>query len=110
MTTKTRKVAVDSEAKEYWSSYYKDSGYGELWVASIRKRLTAALAQKLPKTAKRASSQGPRIMPIATVIGEDGVSLEGLALYQAGKSRTVKAFVADFDHKGNILAFDVVDA
>lgn len=111
MTTKTlKKTAVDSEAAEFWTSYYKDSGYGALWVQSIRKRVSAALEQKAPKTAKKASGAEPRITPIATVVGENGVTLEGLAVYGQGDSRVVKAFVADFDHQGKILSFDAVDA
>lgn len=95
-----KKTAVDSVAEEYWRSYYADSGYGELWVRTIPKRIKASLE----KTAKVGGDL--QISPISTCIGKDGVSLEGLVVFPNGKK---KAFVADFDHSGKVLDLEALD-
>lgn len=106
--TKQRKVAVDSVAEEYWSEYYKDSGYGEQWVRKIPVRIKAELRKK---NASKALPGSPTIHPLATVITDDGVSLEGIAVFPGPEQkRKAKAFVVDFDHDGNVQSFDVVDA
>lgn len=112
MSTGIRKEAVDSVAEEYWQSYYSESGYGALWTRSIPKRVKAELDKQQPAL-KQASAQAskspsiPEIRPIATVIGEDGVSLEGVAIY--AEPRTVCAFVVEFDHEGVVKSFDVLN-
>ena len=102
-----RKVAVDEVAAEYWRSLYKDSGYGELWVREIPNRITAALNKqaKTAATTTKTSSQ-PRydISPIATVVDENGVSLEGIAAI-VGNPKAKFAFCIDFDHKGAVKDF-----
>jgi len=110
---KLTKQALDSEAEKYWEDYYKDSGYGKLWTREIPKRVQAELT-KQAKTAGAVStaneSPKPSITPIATVITDHGVVLEGLATYGQGPSAKSRVFVADFDHEGAVLAFDSVSA
>lgn len=108
---KQRKIAVDSVAETYWSEYYKDSGYGKQWVRKIPMRVKAEL-RKLAKAATKTASaplSAPEIRPIATVITDDAVHLEGLAIYTSSEAKRVRAFVIDFDHNGNVQAFDSVD-
>ena len=106
--TQMRKTAVDSVAASYWENYYKDSGYGKLWVREIPKRVQAELAKKktAEKTEKSAADETVTLRPIATLILDKTVHLEGLATYGSGQ---VRAFVADFDHDGNIQGFDAAD-
>src|SRR5687768_6626940 len=98
---KLRKVAVDSVAAEYWRSYYSESGYGEAWVKKIPMRIRAELQRKKNaadsngKTA--AATESPNIRPIATVITDEGVALEGVAIYDSGRRQ---AFAVEFDHNG----------
>ena len=108
-TLNRRKVAVDSEAERYWSEYYKDSGYGELWTRTIPKKVKAELTRSLGKTASKDLISNPEIRPLTTVITNNQVHLEGLIYLGSGATRRVKAFVVDFDHKGNVQGFDSVD-
>lgn len=118
--TAVAKTAVDASAAKYWADFYKDSGYGKLWVRTIPKRIQAALTKAASATKKTANSSigEPNLAAIATVINDDGVILEGTARWNistktAGKSTSrlvLKAFVAEFDHEGNLKGFDVVDA
>lgn len=102
-----QKVAVDSVAEKYWTEYFKDTGYGKLWVRKIPMKLKAEL-EKGPKTASKTSPLLPSsFRPIASVITDSGVSIEGLATYA---NKEVKAFVVDFDHEGNVTSFDSVTA
>lgn len=100
----TRKVAVDSVASDYWTSYYSETGYGALWVKEIPKRVRAAL--QLDKTASADSTPALKITPIATVHGADGVTLEAFVTLP---DRKVKAVRIDFDNEGNQLSFNAVD-
>lgn len=104
------KRAADSVAERYWSDYYKDSGYGKQWVRKIPMRVKAEL-NKLAKAASKTASTlaTPELRPIATVITDQAVHLEGLAIYGSGNSKRVRAFVVDFDHEGNVHSFDAVD-
>lgn len=111
-TSPIQKTAVDAEAERYWSAYYADSGYGKQWTRSIPKRVRAELlrAARASKTASTLPKEAPSIMPLATVIGESGVSLEGLAVYGQGKDRVVRAFAIEFDHDGSVTDFATVAA
>lgn len=101
------RVAVDEEAKRYFESYYADSGYGKLWVREIPMRVQAELAKRAAKTASVAASTS--IKPLATVLTDQGVHLEGLAVSGTGKGRKATAFVVDFDHQGNVQGFDSIE-
>lgn len=108
-----RKQAVDSVAASYWEEYYKDSGYGKLWTRNIPMRLKAELA-KASKTAsaKSAATEPVELRPLATVWNDEGVSLEGIAVYAgagADAPRTMKAFSVEFDHEGAVRSIDVID-
>lgn len=108
-----RKVAVDEVAASYWKNFYADSGYGELWVREIPNRITAEL-KKLAKTAsadQKQASPSYELFPLATVVDSTGVSLEGIAVHTDVSGKRVRqAFVADFDHKGSVKAFDTLSA
>lgn len=104
------KQAVDSNAEGYWEDYYKDSGYGKLWVRKIPMRVKAELTKRAGKTAAQGTPVEPRIRPLTTVVTDTGVHLEGLAIYGQGEARNVTAFVADFNHDGDIVGFDSVVA
>lgn len=107
---KISKVAVDDVAKEFYRNYYADSGYGELWVRDIPMRVKAELAKKASKTASAKLAGAMDIRPLATVITDQGVHLEGIAVSGQGDAKRVQAFVADFDHEGNVVGFDSVSA
>lgn len=101
-----RKTAVDSTAEKYWSEYYGE--YGQLWVRKIPMRVKAALAEHASQK-KLAAVQGePTIAPLATVITDDGVTLEGVAVWP---NALRKAFVIEFSHEGAVKSgsFEVVD-
>lgn len=105
------KSAADSVAERYWSDYYKDSGYGKQWVRKIPMRVKAELAKQARAASRTASkpTRAPELRPIATVITDKAVHLEGLAVFGSGDSKRVQAFVVDFDHEGNVHSFDAVD-
>jgi hypothetical protein len=104
MTT-LRKTALDAEAENYWTEYYKDSGYGEQWVKKIPRRVASELLRRTG-AASQPHFALQSITPWATVVHEQGVSLEGTATVASGAKRQVLAFVADFSHEGKVLAFD----
>jgi hypothetical protein len=104
------KQAADSVAEEYWTQYYKDSGYGALWVREIPKRVKAELTKQTKTASAQAPSTEPTLHPLSTVITDKAVHLEGLAIFGQGDSRKVKAFVIDFGHDGTVHGFDVVDS
>ena len=108
------KTALDSEAATYWEQYYIDSGYGKAWTKEIPMRIqasfagrSASLAGASGKTAA-ATPVPTSIRPLSTVITDAGVHLEGIAVFETGKTRTAQAFVVDFDHDGQVKAFDAV--
>jgi hypothetical protein len=103
-----RKVAVDEVAKRYWEQYFADSGYGAAWVREIPKKVKAALGSSSRSASLRtASAAEVDIRPYANIIDSDGVSIEAFAVYP---DKRVVAFVADFDHEGNLCGFDAVKA
>lgn len=92
------KTAADKAAKDYWTKYYKDTGYGALWVRDIPRKVKAALA---PSLSRKVASAEITIEPFTTVILDDVVVLEGRATI----GKTAHVFAADFDHDGNIRVF-----
>lgn len=102
-----KKVAVDSVAEAYWEDYYKDSGYGKLWVRKIPMQIKAALqhATKTAQLKRTASVDTMRIEPISTKMDSQGVFLEGLAI---SEGRKAIAFMANFSHEGELVDFDAV--
>ena len=104
------KIAVDTNAEDYWTEYFKDTGYGKLWVRKIPKRVKAELLKSLSLRERTASSEAQtRFVPLASIISQYGVIVEGIASFGEGPSRKVKAFVAEFDHNGSIEAFDFIN-
>lgn len=104
------KKAVDSVAKDYWTSYYTDSGYGALWVRDIPKRVKASLEKdaSLKPILEKTAAEQLVIRPIVSVPTENGgQSLEAIAVLP-NKNRI--AFVIDFDAEGNVTAFETVSA
>jgi hypothetical protein len=95
------KWAVDSAAKEYWSSYFKE--YGKTWVRDIPRKVRKAMTQST-KTANSEGAQGI-VSPIGTAVTKEAVFLEGLFTPPSG---AVVAFSAKFDHDGHIVGFDSV--
>ena len=93
------KWAVDSAAKEYWSSYFKE--YGKTWVRDIPRKVRKAMAQNT-KTASNNSALGI-VSPIGTAWTKEAIFLEGL--YTPAKGAPL-AFIAKFDHEGNVIGFD----
>lgn len=93
----TTKIAVDSEAQKYWEDYFKDTGYGALWVRDISKRVKAVLDPR-----RVASNEPVRVVAIDHVIQDDRVILEGLYSSSTGR----KAFRIDFKHDGSIISVD----
>jgi len=95
------KKAVDATAKDYWITYFGE--YGKIWVRNIDRKITAALSQKLPRTAAvEMKSQAPQVVPLGKVITRKGVFLEG-AVRTAKRDRL---FRAEFNHSGKLLNFD----
>jgi hypothetical protein len=103
MANTFNKTAIDANAETYWIEYFKDTGYGELWVRDIPKRVKAALGNKAgQKTA--AAITASYVSPLATVITTDSVHLEGMVV-SASYNR---AFSAEFSHEGELLDFVAV--
>lgn len=96
------KTAVDAAAAAYWTEFFSATGYGALWVKDVPKKVKACLALNLKRTAGLDETQ---ISGLSVVPHDLGVTIEGLASFP---NQTVKAFVADFTHEGDIVAFDVV--
>tara|TARA_R110002110_G_scaffold16569_11_gene71656 strand:- start:3512 stop:3817 length:306 start_codon:yes stop_codon:yes gene_type:complete len=95
------KKAVDATARDYWITYFGD--YGKIWVRDIDRKITAALSQKLPRTAAVEMKSGPaKIVPLGKVITRERVLLEG-AIRTAKRDRL---FSAEFNHQGKLLGFD----
>ena len=95
------KWAVDSAAKEYWSSYFKE--YGKTWVREIPRKVRKAMAS----TIKTANTDGVAgiVSPIGAAITEDAVYLEGMFTPPSGSAL---AFYAKFDHDGALSEFDTI--
>lgn len=102
MTDKVKKVAADKAAKDYWTKYFKSTGYGALWVRDIPRKIKAALAPAVSK--KTAGLDEAEVQPIAHVITDDYVMLEGRV--RVGKQAHL--FAADFDHEGNLKVFTTI--
>lgn len=135
-TPRIQKTAVDAEAAKYWEQYFADSGYGAAWTKEVPRRIQAELKRfaglqaktagkvaasvpagkpgTAPGTAPVATSAVPpmqtlaSIKPLATVITDAGVHLEGVAVYESGETRSVQAFVVEFDHDGDVRSFEAV--
>lgn len=90
--------AVDKAAEEYWTKYYADTGYGELWVRKIPKKIRTAMRLETGLDMRSID-----IVPLATQASPKGIWLEGMAA--AGQKRV--AFVAEFDHDGELMEFEV---
>src|SRR5262245_12755428 len=93
-TSLQKAAAVDEQAKAYWTEYYKDSDYGQLWVRDIPMRIKAAFAL----TSKIAASDEPTpiivgLKAVASVIHADGVTLDGVATWSTGRKA---GFAIDF--------------
>jgi hypothetical protein len=93
------KTAIDSTAKDYWSSYF--GPYGKELVRDIKKRVLAAL-----HTAKRTASADGEIRPLAFVRMGEGFTIE--AAVRSGDQRLL--ICAALDAQGNVLAIRGLDA
>jgi hypothetical protein len=92
------RIAIDKAAEDYWTSYYADTGYGEIWVRKIPKMIKTAMFREANLDVRAID-----ILPFATTTSPKGVWLEGLA--SAGEKRV--AFVAEFSHEGDLMDFEV---
>ena len=98
--------AVDQIASSYWTDYFKDSGYGALWVRKMPMRIKAALQ----KDGHYTSGLEPEFSILGHAITADAVKIDGVArAVQHGASgepvRVARSFYAEFDHKGNLHKF-----
>jgi hypothetical protein len=96
------KWAVDSTAKQYWESYYKE--YGKSWVRDIPRRVKKAMVENKKVASEQVADAGV-VTPVATaILPNGGVALEGM--FRGNTDKFV--FQAEFDAEGKITSFDVV--
>jgi hypothetical protein len=90
-----KKEAVDSKAKEYWSSLWAE--YGEALTRDIPRRIKSALVadKKIASVVEAA-----QILPIAQTKENDRVLIEGI--YRDASTKTKLMFQASLDKEGNI--------
>ena len=110
----SRRTAVDSKAKAYWTEYFGD--YGKIWTEGVARRVAASLSGSITKTAAK-GGQEVRVLrsqvvpPTAKSWAETetgGLVFEafyrGLIERQGRRETVMKGFVAEFDARGKMLA------
>jgi len=110
----SRRTAVDSKAKSYWTEYFGE--YGKIWTEGVARRVAASVSGSLAKTAAK-GGQDVRFLRTQIVTptpkswaktATGGLIFEGffrgLMTRQGQRETVLKGFVAEFAADGKMLS------
>jgi hypothetical protein len=90
------KVAVDTKAKNYWSTYFKD--YGKMWVRDVPRRVKSAMRRII-----KADKVEGNIAPMAANIADDNtLSLEAAFVGKVDGHNAKVLITAQFSPNGRM--------
>jgi hypothetical protein len=110
------RTAVDRNAEDYWTKYFKD--YGRQWCRKIPRRVAKAVQEEITRVAQRTAQKVPalhveRIQPWGFAERADGgLDFEGLVTLHVAQAQSTKpkafgrAFIASFSPEGALLKFE----
>ena len=94
------KVAVDSTAKNYWGSYFKE--YGQMWVRDIPRRIKQAVRREI-----KANEIDGELVPIAHDVSRDQtLSVEAAFVGKVDGVDTKILITASFNSEGQMQSID----
>jgi hypothetical protein len=94
------KVAVDSTAKNYWSTYFKE--YGQMWVRDVPRRIKQAMTREI-----KATKLEGEIVPVAHDVSKDNtLSVEAAFIGKVDGVDSKIMITASFNAEGKMESID----
>ena len=94
------KVAVDSTAKNYWSTYFKE--YGQMWVRDVPRRIKQAMTREI-----KATKLEGEIVPVAHDVSKDNtLSVEAAFIGKVDGVESKIMVTASFNAEGKMESID----
>ena len=94
------KVAVDSTAKNYWSTYFRE--YGQMWVRDVQRRIKQAMTREI-----KATKLEGEIVPVAHDVSKDNtLSIEAAFIGKVDGVDSKIMVTASFNAEGKMESID----